>query len=124
MTVGRFRSEVTSMKRLSAVLILAAAFVLPLLAGMSEPIKVEGGLVSGTPGWGWGVREYRGIPFAAPPVGKLRWQPPQPVTPWQGVLAADHFSSACMQREPSPYNPGLMNRSEDCLYLNVWTPAG
>lgn len=109
------------------MLILAAAFVLPLLAGISEPIKVEGGLVSGTPGWGWGVREYRGIPYAAPPVGDLRWQPPQPVVPWQGVRAADRFSPACMQREMSPtsgsWNAGLIRRSEDCLYLNVWTPA-
>jgi para-nitrobenzyl esterase len=115
------------MKRLSVVLILAAAFVLPLWAGMSEPIKVEGGLVSGTPGWGWGVREYRGIPYAAPPVGNLRWRPPQPVVPWQGVRAADRYSSACMQRQMSPnsgsWNAGLIATSEDCLYLNVWTPA-
>ncbi len=53
--------------------ILAAWLVLPLLAAIQEPIKVEGGLVSGTPGWGWGVREFRGIPFAAAPVGRLRW---------------------------------------------------
>lgn len=109
------------------MLILAAACGLPLLAGISEPIKVEGGLVSGTPGWGWGVREYRGIPYAAPPVGDLRWRPPQPVVPWQGVRAADRFSPACMQREMSPssgsWNAGLISRSEDCLYLNVWTPA-
>jgi para-nitrobenzyl esterase len=111
------------MKGLSIALCVAAASVLPLAAAIQEPVKVEGGLVSGTPGWAWGVREYRGIPFAAPPVGDLRWRPPQPVTAWKGVLAADHYSAACMQREPSPYNPGLMNRSEDCLYLNVWTPA-
>jgi para-nitrobenzyl esterase len=112
------------MTRLLIALSFAALASVPLPAAIQEPIKVEGGLVSGTPGWGWGVREYRGIPFAAPPVGNLRWRAPQPVTPWQGVLAANHFSSACMQREPSPFNPGLMNRSEDCLYLNVWTPAG
>lgn len=100
---------------------------MPLLGGMQEPIKIEGGLISGTPGWGWGIREYLGIPFAAPPVGNLRWRPPQPVVPWQGVRPADRFSPACMQRAQSPnsgsWNRGLIHTSEDCLYLNVWTPA-
>ena len=108
-------------------LMLAVLLALPLFGGMQEPIKVDGGLISGTPGWAWGVREYLGIPFAAPPVGKLRWRPPQPVVPWQGVRAADRFSPACMQRMQSPdsssWNRGLINLNEDCLYLNVWTPA-
>ena len=84
--------------------------------------------MSGTPGWAWGVRQYRGIPLAAPPVGNRRWRPPQPVIPWSGVRAADEFSPACMQGGPGftaeqIFDPGIRHRSEDCLYLNVWTPA-
>ena len=110
-----------------AGLSLAVVLAAPVFAGIGEPIKVEGGLISGTPGWGWGIREYLGIPFAAPPVGDLRWRPPQAVKPWQGVRAADRFSPACMQRyyaaDNSAWNRGLIATSEDCLYLNVWTPA-
>lgn len=105
--------------------------------GLQEPIHVEGGMISGTPAWAWGVRLYRGIPFAAPPVGDLRWRPPQPVVAWKGLLAADHFSARCMQpqggAEQAPSGvgttgalwdePGTSAMSEDCLYLNVWTPA-
>lgn len=104
---------------------------------LKDPIRVEGGMVAGTPAWGWGVRLYRGIPFAAPPVGNLRWREPQPVGPWQGVLAADHFGARCMQPQrgnaespsgvgtngPLWDEPGTNVISEDCLFLNVWTPA-
>jgi para-nitrobenzyl esterase len=62
------------------------------------------------------VAVFRGIPFAAPPVGDLRWTAPQPPIPWQGVRAADTFGATCMQR-------GRSLMSEDCLYLNVWTEA-
>jgi len=125
----RLRPAVNSSMRDNVRIVLAVAgfLALPLFGGIQEPIKVEGGLISGTPGWGWGVREYLGIPFAAPPVGELRWKPPQAIVPWQGVRAADRFSPACMQRAQSPnngsWNRGLINTSEDCLYLNVWTLA-
>jgi para-nitrobenzyl esterase len=108
-------------------LLLITMISAPLLAGIHEPIQVEGGQITGTPGWGWGIREYLGIPFAAPPVGTLRWRPPQPVIAWQGVRAADRYSPACMQSQypanSGSWNRGLIRTSEDCLYLNVWTPA-
>ena len=71
-----------------------------------------------------GVRAFRGIPFAAPPVRDLRWRPPQPAANWQGVRLADRFADQCMQArvfgDMMFRNAGV---SEDCLYLNVWTPA-
>jgi para-nitrobenzyl esterase len=113
------------MKRLLGIFAVVA--VLLSAAAITEPVRVEGGLVTGTPAWGWGIRLFRGIPYAAPPVGNLRWRPPQTVVPWKGVLVADRFSAACMQL-PRPqdnigWRDGMTPISEDCLYLNVWTPA-
>ena len=71
-----------------------------------------------------GVRTFRGIPFAAPPVRQLRWRPPQPTTRWQGVRLTDRFANQCIQARVFAdmmfRNAGV---SEDCLYLNVWIPA-
>jgi para-nitrobenzyl esterase len=64
-------------------------------------------------------RAFLGIPYAAPPVGNLRWQPPQPPPDWSGVLDASEFGSSCPQN-PGPF--GLASTNEDCLYLNVYTP--
>ena len=108
------------------------AMIAPALnatSGLQEPIAVDGGQVTGTPTiqWTYGVRLFRGIPYAAPPIGNLRWRAPQPVTAWQGVLRADHFSQACMQlptdTEGNAWREGHVPVSEDCLYLNIWTPA-
>jgi para-nitrobenzyl esterase len=81
-------------------------------------VKVETGLLQGTSENGLGV--YRGIPFAAPPVGDLRWRPPQPAAKWQGLKPADKFGPRCFQGGRGV--PGV-ETSEDCLYLNVWSPA-
>ena len=62
------------------------------------------------------VISWKGIPYAAPPVGDLRWRVPQPVKPWQGMLSAAKFGPSCMQADNVP-------KSEDCLTLNVWRPA-
>jgi para-nitrobenzyl esterase len=66
---------------------------------------------------------YRGIPFAAPPVGNLRWRAPQPLKPWSGTLQADTFGNSCIQGQPAKDGSIRAGISEDCLYLNVWTPA-
>jgi len=70
-----------------------------------------------------GLTVYEGVPFAAPPTGELRWRPPEPVAPWTGIRSATAFAPACMQEGVSM--PGEMppKVSEDCLYLNIWTPA-
>ncbi len=81
-------------------------------------VRVEGGLVQGAAVDGLAV--YKGLPFAAPPVGELRWRPPQPAAKWSGVRAADQFAPGCL---PSMGDPPPSGASEDCLYLNVWTPA-
>lgn len=87
----------------------------------AEPVKVTGGMVEGVTEEG--LQVYRGIPFAAPPVDKLRWQGPQPVIPWGGILNADNFGDACTQGRPDSEGQFRDGVSEDCLYLNVWTPA-
>ncbi|MCX6217813.1 carboxylesterase family protein [Spirosoma sp.] len=71
-----------------------------------------------------GIRSFKGVPFAQPPVGELRWKEPQPVKNWQGVHKADKFGPRAMQR-PIFGDMGFRSNgmSEDCLYLNVWTPA-
>ena len=79
-------------------------------------VKVEEGLLKGT--YEDGLTVYRGIPFAAPPVGDLRWRAPKPAAKWEGVKEAFKFAPGPMQGGNSP-----SGKSEDCLYLNVWTPA-
>jgi para-nitrobenzyl esterase len=105
-----------------AFAIRAIPFALLILlncAVCAEPVKVEGGLVQGKIEDGLSV--YRGIPYAAPPTGDLRWRASLPAPRWDGVKMADEFGRACIQSNPAIAN--LPAPSEDCLYLNVWTPA-
>ncbi len=87
-------------------------------------LRVETGALAVPPANADGVRVYKGIPFAAPPVGDLRWRAPIPAAPWSGVRDTNQFGSNAMQGvvfdDIDPLAPGV---SEDCLYLNVWTPT-
>ncbi len=93
-------------------------------------VKTNAGMISGTTNTDGTIHIFKGIPFAAPPVGNLRWKGPQPVTPWSGVKQCTAFSASPMQGAPNEF--GVYTREflipyepirEDCLYLNVWTNA-
>ena len=109
--------------------ILLAALTLAACTAKNPIITVEGGKIQGTVNDG--VIAYKGIPFAAPPVGELRWKATQPVVPWDGVRVCDHFGAPSWQTNHVETD-GYMHEfffdgdpefSEDCLYLNVWAPA-
>lgn len=104
---------------LLAIPFALAVFAVAANAAVPDPVKLDSGLVSGTSGASGEVRVFKGIPFAAPPVGPLRWKPPQPVAKWEGVRKADQFSARCVQAQQG----GAQPVNEDCLYLNVWTGA-
>jgi para-nitrobenzyl esterase len=110
--------------RLALSALLGAAAVAPAspaAANDDSIVRTANGLVSGTVGAG--VRAFLGIPFAAPPVGDLRWRPPQPAASWSGIRQATSFGNACAQA-PGVFaaNARQGSTSEDCLYLNVYTP--
>ena len=129
------RSHAPRSRVLLVLLVLTAAGALALTAcspsaeatGPSDaPVAVTGGEVAGELDAEVGVAVYRGIPYAAPPVGDLRWKPPQPVGRWDGVMTANELGPACMQApypEGSFYASPPVPTSEDCLSLNVWTAA-
>jgi para-nitrobenzyl esterase len=109
---------------------LVFAALLPLSAAITEPVKIDTGLVSGTAGLNPDVRIFEGIPYAAPPVGDLRWKTPKPAAKWEGVREATKFGANCEQRQANgggfPPNGGIRpepGMSEDCLFLNVYTAA-
>lgn len=97
------------------ILALLCASCQPKSQSVDNLLDVEGGQVLGYKSDGLTI--FKGIPYAAPPVGDLRWQAPRPVEAWDSVLLATHYAPGPIQGEPSH------DYSEDCLYLNVWTPA-
>jgi para-nitrobenzyl esterase len=95
-------------------------------AGAGQPaqvIAVDGGMIAVPSPGPDGVIRLKGVPYAAPPVGMLRWRPPAPVVPWEGVRATARFAADCMQKPSDRASPAANRRSEDCLYLNVWRAA-
>jgi para-nitrobenzyl esterase len=109
------------------MMLLAGALLLQTAAAddlKATRVKTADGTVEGAISADGLVRSFKGIPFAAPPVGPLRWKEPQPVTAWTGVRKAVDFGARCMQGniygDMGFHDSGP---SEDCLYLNVWTPA-
>ena len=106
------------MKKLSILLSKLLLSVLPLagIAQLAAPVKVQQGLVQGTVEDGLSV--FKGIPFAAPPVGEFRWKAPHPAASWSGVKSTTQFAPAPFQGGNPP-----SGKSEDCLYLNIWSPA-
>lgn len=115
---------------MKSMMICAALLLLAACAPKNPVLTIEGGKVQGVLTETPGVTVYRGIPFAAPPVGELRWKEPQPVLPWEGVKRADTWGHPSWQARhtgggytPEFFFDGDPEFSEDCLYLNVWTPA-
>ncbi|MEO8051378.1 MAG: carboxylesterase family protein, partial [Acidobacteriota bacterium] len=116
-------------RRLFGVLLGIGVTTLPSAAAILQPVKVQSGLISGTAAGDPAVAVFKGVPYAAPPVGNLRWHAPQAPAAWKGVRKGDNFSASCIQNvvtERKPWTFEFMTHgeiSEDCLYLNIWTPA-
>ncbi|MCW8985096.1 MAG: carboxylesterase family protein, partial [Thermoanaerobaculales bacterium] len=124
--------KLTSLVARTSELFCVALTFISLGCGQPAPdlsiVTIDSGTISGT--MDAGVRVFRGIPYAAPPVGDWRWKPPQPVEPWEGVRECTDFGCSCVH---VPYPPDSMwtgpewgdpaEQSEDCLHLNVWTTA-
>jgi para-nitrobenzyl esterase len=110
------------MKKVFAILV--AFFCAGAVMGQNRQLTISNGTLEGTFNAATGINSYKGIPFALPPVGDLRWKAPQPPVNWSGVRKADHFSHMPMQKRVfSDMIFRADTMSEDCLYLNVWTPA-
>jgi para-nitrobenzyl esterase len=114
------------LKLFLAAVTTAGAIAIAFGAAAAEPfptqVKVDSGALAGAVQDG--VLSFKGVPFAAPPVGDLRWRPPQPAARWQGVRQATAYGHDCMQKPfPSDAAPLGTTPDEDCLVLNVWRPA-
>ncbi len=107
------------MRRIATLL-----FATAMISTAADTVKTDAGMLEGTSAGVPGVRVFKGVPYAAPPVGELRWRSPQAVKPWTGVRSAREYGNRCIQTNPYPdmlFQSAA--ESEDCLYLNVWTPA-
>lgn len=110
--------------RFSAGLVAVVAIFFSTGAGATETIKLDSGVIADVAADSSGVRLFKGIPFAAPPTGDQRWRRPSPVKPWEGVRQAQDWGPRCMQSNRlGDIDSDNKRMEEDCLYLNVWTPA-
>jgi para-nitrobenzyl esterase len=110
--------------------LLWAASSAPASAALNQPVKTKNGMLQGISGKDPSVTAFRGVPYAAPPIGNLRWRGPQAVASWTGIRHADKFGNICMQNALQPgsfyqveFYESPEPMSEDCLYLNLWTAA-
>jgi para-nitrobenzyl esterase len=115
-------------KTAAATLVVSLLVCTALAQQMTKPVQTRGGTLTGIID-NDGVVSYLGIPFAIPPVGDLRWRPPQPAASWEGIRKADKFGASCAQPPvPAflPWTEEFMTQgptNEDCLFLNIWTTA-
>lgn len=101
-----------------------AALVSFAMPSEARSLRVEGGAIADVAADQAGIRVFKGIPYAAAPLGDLRWKPPQPVPPWKAVRSVSEWGPRCMQSNRlGDLDPLNKRMEEDCLYLNVWTPA-
>lgn len=130
---GRVKAQAKMMEKVkkrsyqawTIFLVVMATFSSPAFGGSqrgSRPqVNIASGRIQGVARNGLMI--FKGIPYAQPPVGPLRWRPPQPVKPWTHIRSARHFGSDCMQLPDTGVTAPLRTTpSEDCLYLNVWAP--
>src|ERR1700761_6141440 len=117
--------------RITVFCAIAVALLSFVFIADDASIKIDTGLISGVKNADGDIISYKGIPFAQPPVGDLRWSAPQPAKSWQGVRKCASFGNDPYQPAPHAVSmwseeyfiPKESTRSEDCLYLNVWKPA-
>ncbi len=126
--------ENKSFSRMKFLIFLFSLFLITACNNLAEDnpvLTIEGGQIRGVKAETSGVIIYKGIPFAAPPIGENRWREPQPVQAWEGVKIADSFGNAAVQaahKEGEFYHKEFFSDgdapfNEDCLTLNIWTPA-
>ncbi|MEC5321006.1 carboxylesterase family protein [Brenneria populi subsp. brevivirga] len=117
-------------KTYQGLLLTLSLYSMGAIGAIQGPINVTGGTIEGKLSADKQLAIFQGIPYAAPPVGELRWKKPQSVTQWDGVKKTDAFAAGCMQKavtgDKLPWSSEFLHQgpmSEDCLYLNIWSPA-
>ncbi|MFE8102292.1 carboxylesterase family protein [Brenneria goodwinii] len=117
-------------KTYQGLLLTFSLYSIGAVGAIQGPINVTGGMIEGKLSADKQLSIFQGIPYAAPPVGELRWKKPQPVNKWSGVKKTDTFAAGCMQKvvtgDKLPWTSEFLHQgpmSEDCLYLNIWSPA-